>query len=229
MISNSDMFYSRAKEYQDKRKDIIDDYEARMKKIETARGSQYFDDESKKAEETRDKALTALKGEYTDYFNIALDAMRKANNSRGIVPPTEEELRIIQMLKLKDKPTEQELEAAARTLKGNATCLSILTEMAHKAGYIRDYMHYSENKEFPIDMAEDLINGLAKDVKDFLDYDSTRAARIVNEHNKRMYGERGNAPKLAKRRLFDTKEDCFDIVGSISGDNLEAFLKAIDE
>ena len=62
MIKNTDLFYTRAKEYQDKRKGIIDEYEKRLESLETAKGSKYFDDESKKAEDKRDEALTALKG-----------------------------------------------------------------------------------------------------------------------------------------------------------------------
>lgn len=229
MIKNTDLFYTRAKEYQDKRKGIIDEYEKRLESLETAKGSKYFDDESKKAEDKRDEALTALKGEYGEYFRISLDAMSKANAARKMTPPTEEELRTLQLLKMKEKPTEAELAAAANTLKGNATCLSVLTEIAHNAGYLRGYMNYSETKEMPVDEAESTIKGLASSLRDFMEYDTNQAARSVADYYAQRYGVNPNAPALPKRPLFDDKAGCFrTLSGGLTGDTLTAFSNAVD-
>ena len=228
MIKNTDLFYTRAKEYQGKRAAIVDEYEKRMKALEDAKGSKYFTDEAKKAEDKRDEALTALKDEYNGYFNIAFDAMRKANAARKMTPPTEEELRTLQLLKMKDKPTEAELAAAANTLKGNVTCLSVLTEIAHNAGYMRGYMGYSETKEMPVEEAEAAIKGLASSVRDFMDYDTPRAARVAQNHHENLYGVNPNATPLPKRPLFEDKAGCFYEVARMGGDSLEAFKNAVD-
>lgn len=228
MIKNSDLFYTRAKEYQDKRKGIVDEYEARLLSLEDAKGSKYYTDEVKKAEDKKDEALKALKEEYGGYFNIHLEAMSKANAARKMTPPTEEELRTLQLLKMKDKPTEAELQAAANTLKGNATCLSVLTEIAHNAGYLRGYNNYSENKEMPVEVAEGTIKGIASSVREFMDYDTPRAARIAREHNERFYGATPDAPALPKRPLFEDKKGCYYEVCGLSGDSLTAFCNAVD-
>ncbi len=228
MIKNTDLFYTRAKEYQGKRKGIIDAYDSRMKALEDAKGSKYFTDEAKKAEDTRDEALKALKDEYGEYFRISLDAMSKANAARKMTPPTEEELRTLQLLKMKDKPTEAELAAAANTLKGNATCLSVLTEIARNAGYMRGYMGYSETKELPVSDVEDTIKGLASSVRDFMDYDTKKAARIARAHQERTYGVTPDAPALPKRPLFEDKAGCFYEVCGLAGDTLTAFENAVD-
>lgn len=228
MIKNTDLFYTRAKEYQGKRAAIVDEYEKRMKALEDAKGSKYFTDEAKKAEDKRDEALTALKDEYNGYFNIAFDAMRKANAARKMTPPTEEELRTLQLLKMKEKPTEAELAAAANTLKGNVTCLSVLTEIAHNAGYMRGYMGYSETKEMPVEEAEAAIKGLASSVRDFMDYDTPRAARVAQNHHETLYGVNPNATPLPKRPLFEDKAGCFYEVARMGGDSLEAFKNAVD-
>lgn len=228
MIKNTDLFYTRAKEYQGKRAAIVDEYEKRMKALEDAKGSKYFTDEAKKAEDKRDEALTALKDEYNGYFNIAFDAMRKANAARKMTPPTEEELRTLQLLKMKEKPTEAELAAAANTLKGNVTCLSVLTEIAHNAGYMRGYMGYSETKEMPVEEAEAAIKGLASSVRDFMDYDTPRAARLAQNHHETLYGVNPNATPLPKRPLFEDKAGCFYEVARMGGDSLEAFKNAVD-
>ena len=228
MIANTTLFYTRAKEYQDKRKGIIDEYEKRLESLETAKGSKYFEDETKKAEDKKDEALKALKEEYGGYFNTHFEAMSKANASRKMTPPTDEELRTLQLLKMKDKPTEAELAAAANTLKGNVTCLSVLTEIAHNAGYMRGYMGYSETKELPVSDVEDTIRGLHNSVREFMDYDTPRAARVAREHNERMYGATPNAPALPKRPLFEDKAGCFYEVCGLAGDTLTAFENAVD-
>lgn len=228
MISNTDLFYNRAKEYQDKRKDIVDTYEKRAAQLEDARGSKYFDDEMKKATETRDSALSALKGEYAEYFRISLDAMAKANGSRGMTPPTDEELRLVQLLKMKDSVTEQELDAAANTLKGNTTCLAILTEIAHKQGFLRGYMSYSDSKEMPTDTAADTVKGLHSSIREFMEYDTPRAARVARQHHEQLYGAVPDAPALPKRPLFDSKTECYKELAGLSGDALTAFCKAVD-
>ena len=198
MIKNTDLFYNRAREYQNKRKVIMDCFEKRVKSLEDTRGSKYFDDEMKKATDARDGALSALKVEYAEYFRISLDAMSKGNASRKMTPPTEEELRTLQLLKMKDKPTETELQAAANTLKGNTTCLSVLTEIAHNA------------------------------VRDFMDYDMPRAARTAQNYHETVYGTIPDAPALNKRPLFDDKAGCFYEVYRLSGDALTAFCTAVD-
>ena len=228
MIANTTLFYTRAKEYQDKRKGIIDEYEKRLASLEDAKGSKYFTDEVKKAEDKKDEALKALKEEYGGYFNTHLEAMSKANAARKMTPPTEEELRTLQLLKMKDKPTEAELQAAANTLKGNATCLSVLTEIAHNAGYLRGYNNYSENKEMTVEGAEDIVKGLASSVREFMEYDTPRAARIAREHNERFYGVTPDAPALPKRPLFEDKAGCFRELAGLSGDSLTAFENAVD-
>lgn len=223
MISNTDLYYARANEYQHKRKKITDEYEARLVSLEDAKGSKYYTDQVEKAEAERDNALKVLKDEYKEYFRICIEAMERANNTRKTIAPTDEQLRTLQLLKMKEKPTQSELDTAANTLKGNAMCLSVLTEIAHKAGYMRGYNNYAP--ELSVSDADTAIEGLKVWTEDFLSYDVNRGARRVMEHNKRMYG---TSVEPRKRRIFEDKEECFDIVAHISGNGLTAFMNAVD-
>ncbi len=228
MISNTQLFYARAKTYQEKRAAIVAAYEARMKGIERTKGSPYYTDESKKAYNIMNNALKELKSEYWKYFDIALEGMEKANKRRGMKPPTEEELRTLQLLKMKEKPTEEELEAAANTLKGNVSCLSVLTDISRASGYIRSYERYSEDKELSTKTAAEKINQLRACLRDFMDYDTTRAARINADFVERNHGI-DNTLELHKRPLFETKAECFYTIAGMSGDMLEAFENAVND
>ena len=228
MISNTSVFFYRAMEFQHKRKSIVDDYEKRLESLKDTKGSKYYADEIKKAEDKKDEALKALKKEYGEYFRISLDAMSKTNAARKMTPPTEEELRTLQLLKMKDKPTEAELAAAANTLKGNATCLSVLTEIAHKSGYMRGYMGYSEAKELPVSEVEEAIRGLSSSVRDFLDFDTKKTARIAQAYYDHNYMPYADARDLPKRSLFNDKSECFYEIAKMGGEYLTAFCKAVD-
>lgn len=228
MITNTDLLFKKLLEFQNKRKAATDNYDKRLTEIADTKGSKYFDDEAKKASDTKNAALDALRAEYGPVFDRTLQSMAETNGKRGITPPTEDELRLLQLLKMRDSVTETELEAAANTLSGNPTCLAALTEIAHKQGFLRGYMSYATSKEMPVDVAESTIKGLASAIRDFMEFDTPRAARTYQEFHDRRYGVDLNAAPLPKRLPFTDKAGCYKRLAGLSGDDLTAFCKAVD-
>lgn len=226
---NTDDFYRSAKEYQDKRAGIIADYERTMKEIEDMRGSQRFETESKRARETKEAKIKELKAQYIGSLTKSLQAMEEANGKRELTPPTADELRLIQLLKLKEQPTEKELAAAAQTLKNNALCLAVLNDIGRAQGYMKNYTSYSTEKEMGITDAENIINNLKSNLQDFLDYDTSKAGRIAAQHHADLYGTTGTEKPIPKRATFTTKSECFSELAHIGGDVLETFFAAVDK
>ena len=235
MLKNSELFFIKARDFQNKRKEIMETYETRAAQLEDAKGSKYFTDEMKKATDARDSALDALKSEYRESFRIALDGMSKANGSRGTTPPTEEQLRLLQLLQMRgvvDEPQraafQKDLDRAANTCAENAMCISVLNDIARKNGFLRGY--HSTAKEMSVDDADRMIKDLHAALPDFMEHDTGRAARLAQEHNARMYGLTGNEAPLPKRPLFDDKAGCYAELthGMLSGDALNAFCAAVD-
>ena len=241
-MNNSENLFFHAKKYQDERKAIIDAYEKRMTDLEDARGSVLYDKESKKAAEERDNALSTLKAEYQGGFNSIINEMRAVNSSRATNPPTEEELRIIQALKLKEKVTKAELDRIANAVKNNGLCLSVVQEMANKNGIIASYNSLCTEKGMTTAGAEDCINTLENSVKDFIDNDLSRSARLYKEYSERLYGKPDESKKAErivggwasgyvaprKRPLFDTKASFYSVVANMEGDTLTAFCASVD-
>ena len=228
MLKNTELFFKTVKKFQDGRNDINSTYEKRMKELERTKGSQYYVDESAKAQTERDNALKALKAECGESLNGTLEKMARTNRQRPMKAPTAEELNILQLLKLKDNISEQELESAAIALKGNPTCLSALTEISRKAGYLRGYNHYAESKEMSIEETEGALRQLAKNVDDFLQYDTRKTARIAEKYQRDHYGK-GESRPLPKREQFsDLREAMKELLPSMGEDRLESFCLAID-
>ena len=229
MISNTDLFYTRAAEYQKKRKAIMDAYESRVAQLEPTKGSPYYTDEMKKATDTRDDAVKALKGEYTAYFNLSLEAMKTANNGRGMTPPTAEQLSLLQALKMREKLTRADVDRAVNSCKDNAAALQVLNDLAHKSGIMGDFTKDCTAKEMPVDAADSVIATLSNEIRDFLDHDTTYASRRAQAYNAEHYGISGSERPLQKRPLFTDKEGCYkELAPWLPGDTLQLFCEAVD-
>lgn len=231
VMTNSDMFFHYAKDFQDKRKAISAAYDKRVSDLERMRGSEYYNDELKKAKETKRTALDTLKSEYREHLYNCLSYMSKENGRRGMNPPTQEELRILQLLQMKEQVSERELESAAIALRNNGTCLSVLQEIARRNsgnGIAKDYLRYSEASELSVDSVDAMITGMEKNIRDFMMYDTKRAARVEKERHERMYGADSSGRVLPKRELFSDKAGCYEELAGVSGEVLTAFCKAVD-
>jgi len=223
-MKNSDAFYSYAADYQRKRAAVMAEYETRLEKLESAKGSQYYIDEKAAAEATRDKELAALKAEYGKQFDTVLKAMQESNTGRTMTAPSDEELRLITALKMRESLTEQELVLASNKLKNNPACLSILQEVAHKQGILRNF---TSAKEMSIADTEKAIKALAAATADFMAHDTGRASRLAAEYQSRKYGT-ADRP-LPKRPLFTDKESCFrELSPGLTGEALNIFCAAVD-
>lgn len=225
-MKNTERFYKRAKEFQDKRADIQKRYESNLKDLENKKGSSYYSLRLKEIEDEYTANIEALKAEYKPYFKTILSDMNDINDKRGITPPTDEELRLIQLLKLKEKITEKELEAAAVTLAGNDTCLSILTEMAHNQGYMQGYMHYSKNPYMPYETTKTVINDLMTGINDFMNHDTTKASRAIDRYNTEHYGK--NNGSLTKRNTFTDIQGCYKEIAGLTPSEYEKLSETVD-
>lgn len=238
MIKNSDLFYNRAAEFQSKRKEIIDTYESTLAKLEKAKGSQLYTEETEKAAKTRDAALQALQSEYREYFRISLDAMADANSKRGVTPPTADQIAILQALKMRSKPDpnnttaitafQRELDRAANSCTDNAMCISVINDIARDCGIMRPY--HCTAKEMTVEDADKAIESLRGSLNDFLRHDTSRAARAAQHYYGEKYGTTGNERPLAKRPLFEDKASCFNTLlpFGMSGETYNAFCEAVD-
>jgi len=238
-MSRTGDFFESAKRFQDKRKEIMDTFERRVRDLERHQGSQYYTEEMAKAEQTKTDALKSLKAEYTSVLSQHIDGMDDANEARAMAVPTEEELRLMTALKMRTKVSKSELRRAANTLKNSEIGLAIVQEVADKQlegqvdswGYPKvaeNYMKYSASKEMPVHQVNEALKFLAESVKDFIEHDTVKMARVALEHHENLYGKTGDERPLPKRPLFTSKQSCFKELVGLSGEELTRFCAAVD-
>ena len=227
-MTNSELFYRKSLDFQNRRKAIVDEYEKRIADLQDMKGSKYFTTETEKAVAKRDAELATLKEEYRGNLRTIFDAMSKSNRRRSVKAPTQDELNIVSALKMRDSISPEEFETIANSLRGNRMCLQILQETAHKMGVMRSFMHYAEDADFGLSQVDEIIDSTAKGMNDFIEYDTVRAARVAMEHHARLYGSTGDEKPLPKRPLFETMEGCFADLFGVAGDSYQALCRAID-
>lgn len=227
MLKASEELYEDALHFQNERKEVMDAYEKTIADLQDKKGSTYYTKTLAVAKSTRDNALKELRAKYGEYINNDLKRMQETNNKRGTAAPTDDELRTLNALKMREHITESELSLIANSVKHNALALSVVQEVANKNGILRNYSARYDGKEMPPEYVNDDISGLTNELKEFLQYDTRHAARLAAEYNARHAGV--PVPEnLPKRNLFTTKEQFYADIGGIKGNNLEKFCNAVD-
>ena len=123
-------YYEACTGYRQSLRAVWADFDKKMQQLERYKGSAGYEKEKADAEKARDAVIKALQTEYRDKFNGILKGMRESATTRSMTPPTQEQLALLQALKMRDKISRDELEQAGRTLKESPVCLSVLQEIA---------------------------------------------------------------------------------------------------
>ena len=223
----SDRFFERMKSFQDTRAAIIERYEKRMESLKSAAGSLYYDQESKKAAEQKDKELEALKREKgADLFNT-LDVMQLASDGRKETPPTDEQLKILQATTSLKNVDPEYLDTIANTLKESDLCLSVLDDFAAANGIRRDYRSMSKNHKMSIGNTTAAIQALRKAVDDFIDTDRNKSIERIMQSRADRYGNTGDM--VPKREIFTDNNSMYEVIAPwMNQESISAFMAAID-
>lgn len=224
MIKNTEAFYTRAKQYQDKRSQMVSDYEKKLESMKRYEGSSGYQEDLKKIQKEHNEALTALQGEYRQSLRTILKGMDEALSRRKINAPTNDQLNLIHLLKMRDKVSVEELDRVAEMVKDNGIAMGVIQEVARNNGIMKNYE--SMCSEMSSSYAQKVLNGLSETVEDWIMYDTPRAGRLVNKFNAEHYG----APeaKLRKRPLFEDMDGCFSDLAGLDQEGLRLFSEAVD-
>lgn len=223
MISNTDLFYAKTKQFQDERKKIEDSYEKDAESLERFKGSAGYDEEMRKITQKYKEDIKALQDEYRPGLYTVLGGMMDEVGKRPIKAPTTDAVNLLNVLKMKKKVTLEDCQRTAASVKDNPIALSIITEIAHDHGILRSFEDMCS--EMSSQTASDIVKSLRSSLDDFLEYSTTRASRIAKNHHEQFYG--ASSP-LTKRPIFNDKNGCFYEIGGLKGDALKAFSDIVD-
>ena len=222
MIKNTDLFYRNLQKFHDERKAILAKHEKAVNNLEGYKGSKGYEEDRKTVDQERDEALSELRRTYSPKFNIAINAMREQIGKRSVKAPTNEQVNILNMLKLKKNPTQEECDRVAQSVSDNPMALSIVTEIAREAGYLGNYA--SLCPEISSQDALEGVDSIQKNLADFMTTDASRVSRITSRYNEDHYG----TPTPMRRIDFNTREEAYRTVCGFNEDYLEKFSALVD-
>lgn len=224
MITNTELFYTKAKQFQDKRIEIMEGYEKSRKTLDRFKGSQGYEEDLKKLDEKLEKDLADLRNEYRPGFNVILGSMLDAVGRRSVSAPTNEQINLLNVLKMKKKVTLEECQRTAEAVKDNPIAISVVTEIAHDHGIMNSFDHLCP--EMSSQRASDVVKSMKSGIEDFLEHDTNRASRIAKKYYNEMYGKTEGG--LTKRKLFGTKEEFYSDNMGLDADSFRQFSEIVD-
>ena len=165
MIKNTEAFYTRARQFQDKRAQLVSDYEKKLDSMKKYEGSKGYQEDLEKLQKAHREALTALQDEYRSSLRTILKGMDEALSRRKINAPTNDQLNLIHLLKMRDKVSQEELDRVAEMVKDNGIAMGIIQEVARSNGIMKNYE--SMCSEMSSSYAQKVINGISDGLEDW--------------------------------------------------------------
>ena len=224
MIKNTEAFYTRARQFQDKRAQLVSDYEKKLESLKKYEGSKGYQEDLEKLQKAHSEDLKALQDEYRVSLRTILKGMDEALSRRKVNPPTNDQLNLIHLLKMRDKVSREELDRVAEMVKDNGIAMGVIQEVARANGIMKNYE--SMCSEMSSSYAQKVINGISDGLEDWLQYDTPRAGRIANKYFNEKYGTPER--ELQKRPLFEDMAGCFSDLAGLDHDGLKLFSEAVD-
>lgn len=209
-MNNTKLLYEAMKRFTDTRAKAREEYLRTVKPLERAKGTQYYNDAVRKATEARQQAVEAAKFECIASVNNALGLMREVATNRAMTPPTAEQLRILQLLKMRESVTPNELQAAAVAMMGNGTALQVLDDIAKKQGHLKRGYSYMAKDGLSITEAEETICNLQKVCSAIIHgTGATKTATLSAEFNLRHNGRAYNPDDLPQDAPYASEQDFY--------------------
>lgn len=224
-FNRTEHYYNACREYRAALREIWASYDKEMQRIEQYRGSKGYEKEAAELESKRKEAVSALQAEYRGRFNNILEGMRQSATSRPMTAPTQEELALLQALKMREKVSRDELEQAARTLKDSPVSLSVLNEIAAKSEVLG--VHFTNESTSSILEA---VDGLAESAKRLCALDKCDSKQEQAARASKYSPDFKGVDAFYSFRVdtdFDNEAACIEFMGGVR--NMQSFRDAVNE
>ena len=137
-------------------------YEDSVSKLEKYRGSAGFEKDVAEAEKTYRDAIEAIQCDARCKFGSILERMHSSLEPVSMDVPSEEAVRVLQVLSMREHLTTSDVLLAAESLRGSDAALATLQDLAKRDGLVvpAKYMSKGEQRRKAFEALRDSANGL---------------------------------------------------------------------
>ena len=135
-MTNTEWYFNAIKGFRKTLQEVNDRYKPEYERLEHFKDSASYAQSKKLVDDRRSAEVEALRREYSDRVKSAVDAMEKTYMGKPASAPTQEQLAVLQALKMREHVGREELKRAAQTMRGCPVAERALEEIARKSGEI---------------------------------------------------------------------------------------------
>ena len=239
-MSNTFTMYDTVTTFQRRQREAYDAYIEAMKGLETAKGSQYYSDRQREAMDKRKAAEEQARSDARYWIKKTAESMIEANKARKAVPPTAEQLAILQTMKLRTDISDAELDQIANAMDGNAMALGVVNDFAkevyqrrnnsantgsrHPYRITKNYLAMVKG-DYPIAEMEKEIAHIARACGSIVDSDGANRVRgRVMELHSAKYGGNADRDTLAREKIASSEQEFYEGITSVPVETLQKCL-----
>ena len=240
-MTNTDRLYTAIRDFTNTRSNNREAYLSKKKRLESYRGSDGYKKELDEEMKKRNKADNEAREICKKIVRETVADMKKANGKRGVVPPSDEHIRLLTVAQMMKKPSISTLESIAASLGGNAVALAALSDIAREAwkddpdhapvrlavGFGRYATDSYEARE-----ADSMIDTLEKACFQIMDgHGVPRSVELAAKHNATVNGVKVDWDELKQDEPYTVESEFYDrtMSGRVDGFNYSLFAKAVND
>lgn len=139
-----------------------EDYEKRMSTLEKYKGSKGYDKDVAEAEKTYRDNVKSIQDDTRDKINQVLRRMREKVAPVKMDVPTDEQIRVLQMLSMREHLTNSDIQLAAENLRSSDSAMATLADIALRSGCVipTSYKSAEEQRRDALDALTSAATGL---------------------------------------------------------------------
>ena len=232
-MSNTYTLYDTVTTFQRKQRDAYDKYMAAMREIESTKGSAFYDERQRSAMAERKAAEDAAREDARYWLNKTIEAMRTANSKRKAAPLTQDQLSILQAMKMRTSITAAELDQIANAMDGNGLGLGVVQEFAREMAKKQEdpaSMAFSKNylamtrDSYPIQEVERELRNIGAACARIVNSDGVKHVIDIASRHAERYGHAVDRDTLKRETIPESESAFFEGVTSVPFDVLQKCL-----
>lgn len=236
-MSNTQNYYDAYKTFRTGLDSINSAYEDSLSSIEKYKGSEGFEEHKKQFQEKRKNEIENLRATVRPKMFKAIDDMQETAINRKMKIPTEDEIRLLEILKMRDSVSRDELLQAARTLADCSSALSVLDEIARKNN-MPQFSRYYKPPTMATEQVQKIIESLKSITNKILEIDKKQSlSDYVAQYHAAIYGSSNSELVVPDLNALSKAAGDFEanspseLLSNIIHDSydVEIFVKAVDE
>ncbi len=211
-MKTTTMMYDAVDRYMHERAMARVEYRSTMMRIADAAGTPYYDQIKEEADKKRAARVAAAQDRARAEVKTAVETMVENADRLQMTPPTEDQLRIMELLNMREKLTKGELDAAANAMGGNAAALALLDELAQKHDILStSYLAQADGSLTPDVCKREIRNAVffCREIIDDTIGSQPNAVRYAN-YRAQIYGETPDLDSLEPMPFFDNEESFYE-------------------